>query len=132
MVGEGSQCPSDPPCDTLKEASLKNDSKYLYYGKVLYKKKLKKTNECILCLKESGGHCDMYYDQIPKNFSYIHLLIFFNFCFYETYQQYTYLESFFKDASFKVSQGGSEGHCDPSPTISTPFHHATHKTTSFI
>ena len=30
MVREGSQCPSDPPCDTSKEASLKNDSKYVY------------------------------------------------------------------------------------------------------
>ena len=28
--GEGSQCPSDPPCDTSKEASQKNDSKYVY------------------------------------------------------------------------------------------------------
>ena len=33
---------------------------------------------------------------------------------------YKYLESFFQDASFEVSQWGSEGHCDPFP-VSPPL-----------
>ena len=35
---------------------------------------------------------------------------------------FIYLESFFWDNSFEVSQGGSEGHCDSSPAISQPLH----------
>ena len=55
-------------------------------------------------------------EPIPRNLSYTKNFSFLNFLLYETDQHYTYLESFFRDASFDMSQGGLQ-------TI-VPFPHA--------
>ena len=48
MAGEESQCPSDPPGDTSKELSQKNDSKYT---KVWYVSQSKNSSKLIKCIK---------------------------------------------------------------------------------